>query len=87
MALRHKDKRQGFLVHTEIDDELDNLELRDPLLPPDTDATGGLEVVPVHDNVNGQVQGDGDPRDGGRAEELSVAEEGGGAVMVAVKEG
>ena len=46
-----------------------------------------MEVVPVHDNVDGQVEGDGDPGDGGVAEELGVAEEGGGAVVVGVQEG
>lgn len=40
---------------TEIDDELDDLETGDPLLPPDLDATGALEVVPVHDHVHHQV--------------------------------
>lgn len=60
-------------LHTKIDDELDDLELCHPLLPPDTDTSGGLEVVPVHDNMDGQVKGDGDPGDSSRAEKLSVA--------------
>jgi hypothetical protein len=37
--------------------------------------------------VDGQVEGDGDPGDGGVAEELGEAEEGGGAVVVGVEEG
>ena len=75
------------LVRTKIDDELDNLETSDPLLPPDADATSTLEVVPVHDNVNSQVQHNGNPGDRGRSNELSVAEESGGTVVVAVEEG
>jgi len=63
------------------------LEHGDVLLPPDADAARGLEVVPVHDDVDGQVEGDGHPRDGGVAEQLSEAEEGGRAVMVGVQEG
>ncbi len=72
---------------TEIDDELDDLETGDPLLPPDLDATGALEVVPVHDHVHHQVQRDDDPRDRGRPDQLGVAEESRRAVVVAVEEG
>ena len=46
---------------TEINDELDDLETSDPLLPPDADAARALEVVPVHDHVNRQVQGNDGP--------------------------
>ena len=46
-----------------------------------------MEVVPVHDDVDGEVEGDGDPGDGGVAEELGEAEEGGGAVVVGMEEG
>ena len=46
------------------------------------DAACGLEVVEVHDYVDEEVEGDGDPGDGGYADELGVAEEGGGAVVV-----
>jgi hypothetical protein len=41
----------------EVDDELDDLDSCDPFFPPDSDSTGGLEVVPVHDDVNGQIEG------------------------------
>lgn len=74
-------------VLTEIDDELDDLETGDPFLPPAADATGTLEVVPVHDHVDGQVQGDYDPRHGGATQELSVAEDRSRAMVVAVQEG
>jgi len=36
----------------EVNDELDDLHDGDVALPPDTDATRALEVVPVHDDVN-----------------------------------
>lgn len=78
---------RGKVDEAEVDDELDDLETGDPLLPPDADAAGRLEVVPVHDDVDSQVEGDWDPRDGGRANELGVAEESSGAVVVAVEEG
>jgi hypothetical protein len=75
------------MQRTEINDELDNLKTSDPLLPPDLDATGALEVVPVHDDVDHEVERDNNPRDRGRSDQLSVAEESGGAVVVAVEEG
>ena len=37
--------------------------------------------------MDGEVESDGDPGDGGVADELGVAEEGGGAVVVGVEEG
>ena len=77
----------GEVDETEIDDELDDLEDGDVFLPPDADAARGLEVVPVHYDVHGEVEGYGDPGDGGVAEELGEAEEGGGAVVVGVEEG
>ena len=46
---------------TKINDELDDLETSDPMLPPDLDATRALEVVPVHDNVHHQVERDDNP--------------------------
>lgn len=35
-----------------INDELDDLEHSDVLLPPDANATGGLEIVPIHVSKN-----------------------------------
>lgn len=72
---------------TKINDKLDDLKTGDPLLPPDADAARALEVVPVHDDVNHQVERDRDPGDGGEADELGVAEESSRAVVVAVEEG
>lgn len=48
-------------VRTKVDNELDNLKFRDPFLPPDADTAGTLEVVPVHDNVDEEIQSDWDP--------------------------
>jgi len=41
----------------EVDDELDDLDSCDPFLPPDADSTRSLEVVPVHDDVDSQIEG------------------------------
>ena len=71
---------------TEIQDELDNLHDSDIFLPPDADAPGALEVVPVHDNVDHQIQHNHDPGDGGLADELSVAKKSRCAMMVGVEE-
>lgn len=71
---------------TKVDDELDDLKASDPLLPPAADTACALEVVPVHDHVNGQVQGDHNPRHRRATEKLSVAENSRSAVVVAVKE-
>jgi hypothetical protein len=77
----------GEVDEAQVDDELGDLQNRDVFLPPNADATGGLEVVPVHDNVDGQVESDDNPRNSGVAEELSVAEKRGGTVVVGVQEG
>jgi hypothetical protein len=60
----------GFLVvilrvgckvdEEEIDDELDDLNSGDPFFPPDPDATRCLKVVPVHDDMDSQVERDWD---------------------------
>ena len=78
---------RGEVDEAEVDDELGDLEDGDVLLPPDADATRGLEVVPVHDDVDGKVEGDDNPGNGGVAEELGVAEKSGGTVVVGVEEG
>jgi len=77
----------GEVDEAEVDDELQDLELGDVLFPPDADAARGLEVVPVHDDVDEEVERDGHPGGGGDARKLGVAEEGGGAVVVGVEEG
>lgn len=50
-----------------------DLKSRDPFLPPDLDTTSALEIVPVHDNMDGYVQRNGDPLYGCVPYELSVA--------------
>jgi hypothetical protein len=76
-----------FSPLTEINNKLDDLKTSNPLLPPDANATGTLEVVPVHDHVHSQVEYNGDPRDRGGANELRVAEKSRGTMVVAVEEG
>ena len=44
----------------EVDDELNDLDSCYPFFPPDADATSGLEVIPVHDDVDCQVERDWD---------------------------
>lgn len=75
------------MKHTEVNDELHNLQHGDVLLPPDADAARTLEVVPVHHDMDQQVNRDGNPLHCGEADELSVAQECGGAVVVGVEEG
>jgi hypothetical protein len=65
---------------------LNDLETSDPLLPPDADAARTLEVVPVHNNVDQEVERDRHPRHGRHANELSIAEKSCGTVVVAVQE-
>ena len=77
----------GEIDKGKVNDELGDLQHGDVLLPPDADSTRGLEVVPVHDAVDREVKGYGDPGDGGMASELGVAEESGGGVVVAVEKG
>lgn len=64
-----------------------NLQHGDVLLPPNPDTAGTLEVVPVHNNVDEQVDGDGNPLHGSQTNQLSVAEESGGTVVISVEEG
>jgi hypothetical protein len=72
---------------TKINDELDDLKASDPLLPPDANTTSTLEVVPVHHNVNEEVDGDRHPLDSSQTNQLSIAQESGGTVVVGVEEG
>lgn len=46
---------------SEVDNELDDLQPCNPLFPPDVNTASALEVVPVHDNMDCQVQSDGNP--------------------------
>ena len=77
----------GPMQRTKIQNKLNDLHDGDILLPPDADAPGTLEVVPVHNNVNHKVKCNWDPGDGGVADKLSVAKQSGSAMVVGVKEG
>jgi hypothetical protein len=71
---------------TKIDDELNDLKLRDPLLPPDANSASTLKVVPVHNHMDEEVESDRNPGDSRRANQLGVAEQGCGAMVVTVEE-
>lgn len=71
---------------SEVEDELDDLEGGQVLLPPDADTGSRAHVVVVHQDVDGQVEGDGDPGDGGVATELDEAEDHGHRVVEVVQE-
>lgn len=71
---------------SEVEDELSNLEGGQVLLPPDADTGSRAHVVVVHEDVDGQVEGDGDPRDGGVTAELDEAKDHGHGVMEVVQE-
>lgn len=77
---------RGKVDKSKIDNELDDLEPGDPLLPPHSDTSRSQEVVEVHDNVDKQVKGDGDPRDRGLTNELGVAQKSSGTMVVGVEE-
>lgn len=79
-------KEWGTIGRTKIEDKLGNLANGNVLLPPDADSSRALEIVPVHDNVDTQVQGDDRPRDGSMTNQLGVAEESGRAMVVGVEE-
>ena len=81
----------------EVDDELDDLDSCYPFFPPDADSACCLEVVPVHDDVDCQVECDWDvalivsvfARDTyhrGMSDQLSEAENGSSTVMIDMKE-
>jgi len=71
----------------EIDDELSDLHGGQIFLPPYLLATSGCIVVIIHQNVNGEVEGDDDPGDAGAAVELGKAQESSDSVVVYMEEG
>ena len=81
------DKTWELCLLTKVNDKLDNLQTSDPLLPPDTDTTGTLEIVPVHDNVHQKVDGDRNPLHSGQTNQLGIAKKSGGTVVVGMEEG
>lgn len=63
----------GKVYENQVYEELNDLEPGDPFLPPDTDTSCAKEVVPVHDDMHSQVQGDWNPFDGSVSCQLGVA--------------
>lgn len=63
-----------------------NLEARNPFLPPNADSACALEIVPVHDDMDKQIQLDHSPLNGRRPDQLGVAKEGSGTMVVSMKE-
>ena len=74
------------VCHTEIKDELGDLETCDPFLPPNADTSRSLEIVPVHDYVDGEVESYWHPRHRRVSFQLGIAKESRGAMMVAMEE-
>jgi hypothetical protein len=70
----------------DVDNELDYLEASHPLLPPDANPTSTLEVVPVHDNVDCQVQSNDSPLNRSMPNQLGVAQDSSRTMVVAVEE-
>lgn len=46
-----------------------------------------MKVVPIHDDVHGEIEGNGDPRDGRQPNKLGIAEQSGSPVMIGMEEG
>ena len=67
-----------------VNNKLGDLKTSNPFFPPDANAPRALKVVPIHNNVNQEVEGNGNPGHGSEANELSVAQEGSSTMMVAV---
>jgi len=70
----------------QVDDELNDLHGSEIFLPPDSSTSSSAEVVPVHENVDSQVQDDRNPRDRGGSDKLSVAKQCSHTVVEPVKE-
>ena len=70
----------------DVDDELDYLEASDPLLAPDTDPTSTLKVVPVHDNMDCQIQRYDSPLNRRMPNQLGVAQDSSRTMVIAVEE-
>lgn len=49
-------------------------------------ASCGLKIVKVHDDVDHEIECDGDPRDRRLVDELGKAEESRGAMMICMEE-
>lgn len=76
----------GKVNEDQVQHKLDDLESGDPLLPPHLDATRTQEVVPVHDDMDSQVQRDRDPLHSSVTSQLGVAQQGSSTVVVDMQE-
>ncbi|KAH3677460.1 hypothetical protein OGATHE_000934 [Ogataea polymorpha] len=80
-------ERVGSKVNKDqIDQKLNDLESCNPFFPPDFDTPGSEEVVPVHQDMHCQVQGDWNPFNRGVSNQLSVAEQSCCSMVVGVEE-
>ena len=77
-------QRSSQFLLTQVNDELGDLHDRDIFLPPDSHTPRALEVVPVHDGVDGQVQGNGHPRHRSLTDHLHIAKERRRSMMIGV---
>ena len=71
---------------TNVNHELQDLKTGYPLLPPNANAARTLEIVPIHDHVDQQVDVNNHPLHGRRTDQLRVAEQSSGSMVVRVKE-
>lgn len=72
--------------HTKVNDELCDLESGDPFFPPDADASRSLEVIPVHNDMYSQIQGDRYPRHWGLPNQLGITKKCRCSMVIAVQE-
>jgi len=77
---------RGIVDKTKIDHKLNDLENGDIFLPPDLNASRGLEIVPVHDHMHSQIESDRDPRNWGKPDQLCIAKQCRGTMVIRVKE-
>ena len=76
----------GKVDDKQVDDELKNLKDGDLFLPWDTNTGGSATVVAVHQDVDCQVEGDGNPGYGGQADQLGITQKSCGAMVISVEE-
>lgn len=60
-VIEKKEDSQAEVAEDDVDDELDDLHGGQIFLPPRVDSNGGHGVVPVHEHVDDEVEGDGNP--------------------------
>jgi hypothetical protein len=63
----HHPRQQTPSKLTKVDDKLNDLETSNPFLPPNANAPCALEVIPVHNDMYHEVEGNRNPRDRSKA--------------------